>query len=185
MKDRRAATLKVMLERRRRLDETLRGTLAAQRAAHAALLEQEGQAKAAVDAEAAQLAEYDERLTAMLSSGAPLSIPLFTHCGEYRGVIAERHAAAKTEWTKLRKAVEKKETEMMETRGQILRNEGQIDVYERRIAQLARAAEQAVEDAQDEEVEESMAARGLRMRRAQARQAGSTKTKTAGDAGIQ
>ena len=186
MKDRRLATFKAMLERRRRLGETLRGTLSAQRAAHAELLEQEGQAKAALDAEAAQLAEYDKRLTAMLSSAAPLSIPLFTHCGEYRGVVAERHAAARTEWTKLCKAAKKKESEMIETRRQILRNDGQIDVYERRIAQLARAAEQAVEDAQDEEVEESMAARALRMRRAEERRAGSTMTtKTAGDAVIQ
>lgn len=55
---------------------------------------------------------------------------------------------------------------MIETRGQILRNEGQIEVYERRIAHLKLVAEQAVEDAQDEEVEESMAARALRLRRA-------------------
>ncbi|MGN6315736.1 type III secretion protein HrpB7 [Trinickia sp.] len=174
MKDRRVATFEVMLGRRRRLDEALRGELAAQREAHAALHEQEAQAKRTLDDEAAQLAEYDRRMTAMLSSHAPLNIPLFTHCGEYRGVVAERHAAARTEWTKARKATEKKESEMIETRRKILRNEGQIEVYERRIAQLMRAAEQAVEDAQDEEVEESMAARALRGRRAEA---GTTITK--------
>lgn len=165
MKDRRLATFEVMLGRRRRLDESLRGELAVQRAAHAALCEQETQAKEALDAEAAQLAEYDRRLTAMLSSNAPLSIPMFTHCGEYRGVVAERHTAAQAQWTKARKATEKKEADMIETRRKILRNEGQIDVYERRIAQLKRTAEQAAEDAQDEEVEESMAARALRGRR--------------------
>ncbi|WP_206956683.1 hypothetical protein [Trinickia acidisoli] len=167
MKDRRVAALHVMLERRRRLDEALRETLAGQRAAHATLAQQEAQAKAAVNAEAAQLAEYDRRLTQMLSSRVPLSIPLLTHCGEYRGVVAERHVAAQGEWTKAQKATQKKESEMIETRRQILRNEGQIDVYERRIAELKRVAEQAVEDAQDEEVEESMAARALRKRRAQ------------------
>lgn len=180
MKDRRIATFEVMLGRRRRLDEVLRGELAAQREAHAALREQERQAKGALDAEAAQLAEYDRRMTAMLSSHAPLSIPLFTHCAEYRGVVAERHAAAGTEWTKARKATEKKETDMIETRRKILRNEGQIEVYERRIAQLKRAAEQTIEDAQDEEVEESMAARALRGRRAEA---GTTTTTAPGPAG--
>lgn len=165
MKDRRVSTFEVLLGRRRRLDEVLRGELGAQRAAHAALREQETQAKGALDAEAAQLAEYDRRLTAMLSSAAPLSIPLFTHCGEYRGVVAERHAAAQTEWTKARKATERREADMIETRRKIVRNEGQIDVYERHIAQLKRAAEQALEDARDEEVEESMAARALRGRR--------------------
>ena len=54
---------------------------------------------------------------------------------------------------------------MTETRRQILRNEGQIDVYERRLAELRRVAAQAVEDAQDEEIEEGMAARALRKRR--------------------
>lgn len=166
MKDRRVAALKVMLARRRRLDETLRESLAAQRAAHTALAQREAQAKAEVDRQAADLAEYDKRLRDMLSSAAPLSIPLFTHCGEYRTVVAERHTAAQGEWTKAQKAVQQKESEMIETRGQILRNEGQIEVYERRIEHLKLAAEQAVEDAQDEEVEESMAARALRLRRA-------------------
>jgi type III secretion system HrpB7-like protein len=165
MNDRRISTLRVMLERRRRLDETLRETLAAQRTAHAALVEQEDRAKAAVDAEAAQLADYDRRLTRMLASEAPLSIPLFTQCGEYRGVVAERHAAAQAELAKASKAAKGKEAEMTETRRQILRNEGQIDVYERRIDQLRRLATQAAEDAQDEEIEESMAARALRARR--------------------
>ncbi|MGG1948329.1 hypothetical protein AB1286_26575 [Trinickia sp. NRRL B-1857] len=166
MKDRRITALKVMLARRRRLDETLRESLAAQRAAHTALAQREAQAKADVDVQAAELAEYDKRLRDMLSSRAPLSIPLFTHCGEYRSVVAERHTAAQGEWTKAQKVLQQKESEMIETRGQILRNEGQIEVYERRIAHLKLVAEQAVEDAQDEEVEESMAARALRLRRA-------------------
>jgi type III secretion system HrpB7-like protein len=165
MTDRRIATLRVMLERRRRLDDTLRETLAAQRTAHAALVEQELRAQAAVDAEAAQLAEYDRRLTQMLSSPAPLDIPLFTQCGEYRGVVKERHAAAQNELSKANKATKSKEADMTETRRQILRNEGQIEIYERRLAELRRAAAQAVEDAQDEEIEESMAARALRTRR--------------------
>lgn len=168
MKDKRISTLRVMLERRRRLAETLRETLAAQRAAYAALSEREHAAKATVEAEAAQLAEYDRRLSEMLSNGALLSIPQFSHCGEYRGVVAERHAAAHAEWTKAQKAAEKKELEVIVTRRKILRNDGQIDIYERRISQLNRAAEQAVEDAQHEEVEESMAARALRTRRAEA-----------------
>lgn len=175
MKDRRIVTLGAMLERRKRLDETLRETLLAQRAAHAALAAQEIQAKGAVDAEAAQLAEYDRRMTEMLAGRMPLSIPLFVHCGAYRGVVSERHDAAQAEWTKARKAAEKKASEMIETRRRMLRNDGQIDVYERRISQLERAAERAVEDAQDEEVEESMAARALnsrRVREAQAKAAG-------------
>jgi type III secretion system HrpB7-like protein len=165
MNDRRIATLRVMLERRRRLDDALRETLGAQRTAHAALLEQEQSAQAAVHAEAAQLADYDRRLTQMLSSQAPLDIPLFTQCGEYRGVVAERHATAQSESAKARKATKSKETEMAETRRQILRNEGQIEVVERRLAELRRQADQAIEDAQDEEIEESMAARALRIRR--------------------
>jgi len=165
MTDRRIATLCVMLERRRRLDDTLRETLAAQRTAHAALVEQELRAQAAVNAEAAQLAEYDRRLTQMLSSPAPLDIPLFTQCGEYRGVVKERHAAAQNELSKASKATKSKEADMTETRRKILCNEGQIEVYERRLAELRRAAAQAVEDAQDEEIEESMAARALRTRR--------------------
>jgi type III secretion system HrpB7-like protein len=165
MNDRRIAALRVMLERRRRLDDTLRETLSAQRAAHAALLEQEQSAQAAVHAEAAQLADYDRRLTQMLSSRAPLDIPLFTQCGEYRGVVAERHATAQAELSKARKATKNKEADMTETRRQILRNEGQIEVVERRLAELRRVAAQAIEDAQDEEIEESMAARALRRRR--------------------
>lgn len=171
MNDRRIATLRVMLERRRRLDETLRETLGAQRTAHAALVEKEQSAQAAVDAEAAQLADYDRRLTQMLSSKGAFDIPLFTQCGEYRGVVAERHAAAQAESSKARKATKSKEAEMTETRRQILRNEGQIEVYERRLAELRRAADQAIEDAQDEEIEESMAARALRTRRMDAAQA--------------
>ncbi|RKP44559.1 hypothetical protein [Trinickia fusca] len=165
MKDRRVAAFGVMLKRKRRLGETLRETLAKQRAAHAALVAAEQERKVMFDEEVAQLAEYDQRLTSMLTSRSPMSIPQFTHCSEYRTVVAERKTAAEAEWTKARKAEQQHNTEMAETSRQILRNDGQIDVYARRIEKLKLAAAQSVEDAQDEEVEESMAARALRARR--------------------
>lgn len=184
MKDRRVAAFGVMLKRKRHLGETLRETLGKQREAHAALVAAEQEKKALFDEEVSQLAEYDQRLTSMLTSRSPMNIPQFTHCSEYRAVVAERKTAAETEWTKARKAEQTHSTEMAETRRQILRNDGQIDVYARRIEQLKLAAAQSVEDAQDEEVEESMAARALRARRnASAQDGAATRGRTVGTTG--
>ena len=168
MKDRRIQAFNVMLLRRRRIDEELRAALAEQRIAHGELVAQQQAREAELYQRTDELRAYDDRLTAMQESRTPVSITLFNQCQEYRAVVAEQKQTADQAVKQAQKAVQKKEEEMVETRRKILKNDGQIEVYEARIRKLKQTLEQAVEDAQDEEVEESMAARSLRARRAAA-----------------
>lgn len=164
--DPRLRAFNVLLQRRRHIDQSLRETLATQRAEHSELLSQVEARQAQLDAQTAELDNYDARLATMQESKAPVNLLLFNHCQEYRGVVAERQQNAEQEFKQAQTAVQQKEDEMAETRRKIVKNEGQIDVYEARIRTLMQAAEQASDEAQDEEVAENQSARMLRARRA-------------------
>ena len=127
MKDRRLSAFGLMLDKRRRLDRTLRETLAAQRAE---LEQAEGFARekqAARDEANAVLNGCDHRIEAMLAGQEAMSLPHFNQLREYRVVLVERVTAAEAE---------------------------------------LRRAEAEEEDRQDDEIEEIMVARAVRLRAA-------------------
>ena len=127
MKDRRLSAFGLMLDKRRRLDRTLRETLAAQRAE---LEQAEGFARekqAARDEANAVLNGCDHRIEAMLAGQEAMSLPHFNQLREYRVVLVERVTAAEAE---------------------------------------LRRAEADEEDRQDDEIEEIMVARAVRLRAA-------------------
>lgn len=164
MKDRRLSAFGLMLDKRRRLDRALRETLAAQRTE---LEQAEGFARekqAAREEANGVLNGCDHRIEAMLTGQEAMSLPHFNQLREYRVVLVERVTAAEAELRRAEADVARRCEEIADTRAQIVRNEGQIDVIERRIEKLKAEAEREEEDRQDDEIEEIMVARAVRLR---------------------
>ena len=164
MKDRRLAAFGVMLAKRRRLAQTLRETLVAQRAELEQAARFAQQQRSSLDEARAVLDGCDHRVEAMLSGHEAMSLPAFNQLREYRVVLLERVTAAEAELRKAEAELARRREAVDETRAQIVRNEGQIAVIEQRIEKIEVEAERAQGDVQDEEIEEIMVARALRMR---------------------
>jgi type III secretion system HrpB7-like protein len=164
MKDRRLVAFGLMLDKRRRLDQTLRETLVAQRAELEEAENFAQQQRASLDEARSVLNGCDDRVEAMLSGREAMSLPVFNQLREYRVVLVERVTAAEAEVKKAQAQVARCSEAVDDTRAQIVRNEGQIGVIEKRIEKIKIDAERAQEDLQDEEIEEIMVARAIRIR---------------------
>ncbi|TCW83851.1 type III secretion protein HrpB7 [Burkholderia sp. SRS-46] len=166
MKRRAQSAFETLLARREQRGAKLRAEQAAQRAERDAAADAlaQGEAHALAKRDAAN--RYAARVDAMAAGTAPFTIGDYAACRRYRDVLLDEHALANTQCARLRAALQAKLDALAATARRIARNDAQIDVVGERIRQLARAAEAAAEDVQDEEIEEGVLARRLAAARA-------------------
>jgi hypothetical protein len=155
MKDRRIVALRVVLQRRRRLDKVLGEALARQRAEQTELREEEQRERERFDAERARLDAQAGRLKSMVSSGTRIAPRDYQDGVHWREVLDARCRGCEAEWHRACAALEQKEAEIVRTIGDIRINQTRIDAYGERIDALCREAERVVESALEEESEES------------------------------
>jgi type III secretion system HrpB7-like protein len=154
VKDRRVAAFERVLSRRRRLDSKLNATLALLRGESQALGCELDERRAAVDAQALELAHQDAKIDAMLG-GASFRADEYLKLSEFRAHSAERQAMLESQVALAKQALSEKEAQIAATRTDILRNRARLDIYEKRREMLVKAIEVAFEDAQDEETSEN------------------------------
>jgi type III secretion system HrpB7-like protein len=167
-RDRRIIALDRSCTRRRRLDDTLRATLAAQRNAHASL-------EAARDAKAAQVEHeagiqrfYQHRIDAMMTGTEAFSLEDMNGCRRYLEIVGERLRALEGELVHAEAAVQNSLAAQDKTRRDIALNQGRIDLCGERIQQIRRQHDEAADNASDEEAEETALARRFPQQRARA-----------------
>ncbi|MEM5453688.1 type III secretion protein HrpB7 [Paraburkholderia phytofirmans] len=168
LQQRRIVALERSCTRRRRLDETLRVTLTAQRGAHAPL-------EAARDAKAAQVAHeagvlqfYQHRVDGMMTGTEAFSLDDLNNCRLYIGVVNDRLRVFETELAHAEAAVQANLAAIAQTQREIALNQGRIDLCGERIRDIRRVQENAASDASDEEAEETALARRFQARGAHA-----------------
>ncbi|NYH24509.1 type III secretion protein HrpB7 [Paraburkholderia bryophila] len=168
MQQRRIVALERSCTRRRRLGETLRAALAAQRNAHAPL-------EAARDAKQAQFAHetgvlrfYEHRMDGMMTGTEPFSLDDFNNCRLYIGVVNDRLRLLEAELAQAEAAVQANLAAIAQTQREIALNQGRIDLCGERIHDIRRAQDNAESDASDEEAEETALARRFHARGAHA-----------------
>ena len=168
LQQRRVVALERSCTRRRRLDETLRATLAAQRSAQVSL-------DAARDAKQEQFAHqtgvlrfYEHRMDGMMTGTEPFSLDDLNHCRLYLGVVNDRLRVLDAELAQARAAVQANLAAIAQTQREIALNQGRIDLCGERIREIRRVQEKAESDASDEEAEETALARRFNARGAHA-----------------
>ncbi|RQQ61002.1 type III secretion protein HrpB7 [Burkholderia stagnalis] len=166
MKHRTQRAFETLLARREQRGAKLRDAQAAQRAERDAAAAELAQGEAHAHAKLDAANRYAARVDAMAAGHAPFTIGDYAACRRYRDVLLDEHALASAQCARLRAALQAKLDQLAATARQIARNDAQIDVVRERIRQLARAADAAAEDVQDEEIEEGVLARRLAAARA-------------------
>jgi type III secretion system HrpB7-like protein len=164
MQQRRIVALERSCTRRRRLDETLRATLAAQRNVQLQL-EAARDAKAERHAhEAGVLQFYQHRMDGMMTGSEPFSLDDLNNCRLYIGVVSDRLRLLETELAQAEAAVKTNSTAIAQTQRDIALNQGRIDLCGERIRDIRRVQDNAASDASDEEAEETALARRFQAR---------------------
>jgi type III secretion system HrpB7-like protein len=167
-RDRRIIALERSCTRRRRLDDTLRAALSAQRSTHAAL-EAARDAKAAqVEHEAGILRFYQHRIEAMMTGTEAFSLDEMNGCRRYLDVVGERLRALQGELAQAEAAVHTSTAAIEKIQRDIALNQGRIDLCGERIGQIRRQHDEVAENASDEEAEETALSRRFQQQRAQA-----------------
>ncbi len=168
MKSRQQRAFEILLARREKRGVALReqqsGERAAQAAAAAELADGEARAQATLD----NANRYAARLGALASGTDPFTIGDYSACRRYRDTLLDEHALAQSHCARLRAAWQACTERLADTTRRIARNDAQVEVVRTRIQRLARAAEAAAEDLQDEEIEEGVLARRLAARESRA-----------------
>ncbi|MFM0298322.1 type III secretion protein [Paraburkholderia sp. RL17-380-BIE-A] len=164
MQQRRIVALERSCTRRRRLDETLRATLAAQRNVQLQL-EAARDAKAERHAhEAGVLQFYQHRMDGMMTGSEPFSLDDLNNCRLYIGVVSDRLRLLETELAQAEAAVKSNSAAIAQTQRDIALNQGRIDLCGERIREIRRVQDNAASDASDEEAEETALARRFQAR---------------------
>lgn len=164
MQQRRIVALERSCTRRRRLDETLRATLAAQRNVQLQL-EAARDAKAERHAhEAGVLQFYQHRMDGMMTGSEPFSLDELNNCRLYIGVVSDRLRLLETELAQAEAAVKSNSAAIAQTQRDIALNQGRIDLCGERIREIRRVQDNAASDASDEEAEETALARRFQAR---------------------
>ncbi len=161
---RRVMALERSLARRRRLDDTLRATLAAHRNALAER-ERAREAKAQeVAREAEVLRFYEHRIESMMTGAQAFAPDALTACRRYIDVVADKLRVLDAALAQAQERVRESEDAMTQTRREIEQNLGRIDLCGECITQIRRKQDEAASDAADEEAEEAALARRFRER---------------------
>jgi type III secretion system HrpB7-like protein len=164
MQQRRIVAFERSCTRRRRLDETLRATLAAQRNVQLQL-EAARDAKAERHAhEAGVLQFYQHRMDGMMTGSEPFSLDELNNCRLYIGVVSDRLRLLETELAQADAAVKSNSAAIAQTQRDIALNQGRIDLCGERIREIRRVQDNAASDASDEEAEETALARRFQAR---------------------
>ncbi|MGZ2749279.1 type III secretion protein HrpB7 [Burkholderia stagnalis] len=166
MKSRTQRAFETLLARREQRGVKLREAQAAQRAERDAAAAELAQGEAHAHAKLDAANRYAARVDAMAAGHAPFAIGDYTACRRYRDALLDEHALANAQCARLRAALQAKLDQLAATARRIARNDAQIDVVRERVRRLARAADAAAEDVQDEEIEEGVLARRLAAARA-------------------
>ncbi|KVN39653.1 type III secretion system protein [Burkholderia pyrrocinia] len=166
MKSRTQRAFETLLARREQRGVKLREAQAAQRAERDAAAAELAQGEAHAHAKLDAANRYAARVDAMAAGHAPFAIGDYTACRRYRDALLDEHALANAQCARLRAALQSKLDQLAATARRIARNDAQIDVVRERVRRLARAADAAAEDVQDEEIEEGVLARRLAAARA-------------------
>ncbi|QCP52306.1 type III secretion protein HrpB7 [Trinickia violacea] len=165
---RRIIALERSTARRRRLDESLRAALAAQRDEHTAL-EAARDAKARqVEHEAGVLQHYEDRIDALMTGTEAFSLNDLNGCRTYADIVAERLRASEAHLAQAEHAVQASLDAIAKTQRDIALNLGRIDLCDDRVRQIHRQQEEAAAIAGDDEAEEIALARRFQDRRANA-----------------
>jgi type III secretion system HrpB7-like protein len=167
-RDRRVIALDRSCTRRRRLDETLRANLTAQRHAHGAL-EAARHAKAAqVEHEADIVSFYQHRIDAMMTGTEAFALDDLNGCRRYLQIVAERLSVLENELAHAEAAVQNSTAMMEKIQRDIALNQGRIDLCGEQIQQIRRKYDEAAENVSDEEAEETALARRFQQQGARA-----------------
>lgn len=153
------AALRRTVERRMRLEETLRLTLGSQREQYARLEAARDAKRAALQAQRDILQACHARIASMMSDGKPFSLADMNGSMRYAEIVAQRVGTCEGELATAEHALSAKEDEIAAAIRAIANNRGRIDVCHERIAHIGRARANAADDAADEEAEEAVLAR--------------------------
>ncbi|AIC89528.1 type III secretion protein HrpB7 [Burkholderia thailandensis USAMRU Malaysia  len=164
MSSRKQRAFETLLARREQRGAKLRAEQGAQRAQRDAAAAELAQGEAHAKLDAAN--RYAARVDAMAAGHAPFAIGDYAACRRYRDALLDEHALASAQCERLRAALRAVVDQLAATARRIARNDAQIDVVRERVRRLARAAEAAAEDMQDEDIEEGVLARRLAAARA-------------------
>ncbi|MFD0877665.1 hypothetical protein ACFQ1A_26015 [Massilia pinisoli] len=137
----------------------LERTLATRRAALAEAEEAASQRAAAVAVAGDALADHAARLDALLAGAAGVSPQRYLEYDAWRGQLAARWAAAGAALGAAQQNVLDKRDDIRQTRQEIAAATARRDDLARRLADEARFADAAQQDAQDEEAAEAALAR--------------------------
>jgi type III secretion system HrpB7-like protein len=168
LQQRRIVALERSCTRRRRLDETLRATLTAQRNAKLQLEAARNVKADQVAHEADVLQFYQHRIDGMMTGTEPFSLDNMNNCRLYVGVVNDRLRLLEAELAQAEAAVRENTVAIAQTQREIALNQGRIDLCGERIRDIRRVQENAASDASDEEAEETALARRFQARGAPA-----------------
>jgi type III secretion system HrpB7-like protein len=157
--DRRIAALRRTSERRMRLEDSLRVTLAAQREQLARAEAQRDDKDAAVQRERELLHACHERIGQLMSGGKAFALAEMNASMRHAEIVADRLRVAEGELAALEQAVAVKAQEVAMTLRAIANNRGRIDLCKERVVEIRRTVDDAASDAADEEAEEAALAR--------------------------
>ncbi|ABC34524.1 type III secretion protein HrpB7 [Burkholderia thailandensis] len=166
MSSRKQRAFETLLARREQRGAKLRAEQGAQRAQRDAAAAELAQGEAHAHAKLDAANRYAARVDAMAAGHAPFAIGDYAACRRYRDALLDEHALASAQCERLRAALRAVVDQLAATARRIARNDAQIDVVRERVRRLARAAEAAAEDMQDEDIEEGVLARRLAAARA-------------------
>lgn len=157
--EREIAALSRTVSRRQRFEQDLRARLAQLAAARLPLVEREGQAHDHAAALEAQARSYWQRVSAMMAGAEPFSIDTLTAIRLYADEVERAHATALDALMAAQQAVAEHDGTIANTRREIAKNRGRIDLCEARIGKLQRVLDGIAADAEDEDIEETALAR--------------------------
>lgn len=157
--DRRTAALKRTVQRRTRIEETLRAKLATQREQQAHLEAERDAKREAVLEQTDLLQTYRNRIAAMMGGDTPFSLADMNAGMRYIEIVEQRLRACEDALAQAEERLQAHAAELAATVRAIANNRGRIDLCEKRIEHIARAGADAASDAADEEAEEAVLAR--------------------------
>jgi type III secretion system HrpB7-like protein len=161
---RRIIALERSTARRRRLDESLRSALGAQRNQHISLEAARDEKIKEVEHEASIRRHYEGRIDAMMSGGEPFSLNDLNSCRLYADIVAERQHSCEVQVESVNGEIQDSLNVIAQTQRDIALNLGRIDTCEDQVKQIRRQQDELAATAADEEAEETALARRFRDR---------------------
>jgi len=159
MKDRRADAFTVLLVLHQRRSKKLERQLAAQRQAHAALLDEAKARQQEIDRHASLEAEHEARIDKMMRGEAgAVKLGELNALFQYREIMHDRRRVLEEAYAQIEARVLKQEKEVHDTQCCIAKNDAQIEAYQKQLDKMHRRLSVQRDDAMDEEAEEALSA---------------------------